>query len=103
MGDHFNGFAIVAKGIRMAMAGKKLRLMPIVCLFTFVLCTVVGTSAESCGDGLREEGEQCDDGNLVGTRLTSCIACACAHAQRHRAAACWALTRRDGSHDFLSP
>eukprot|EP00930_Biecheleria_cincta_P057919 TRINITY_DN43781_c0_g1_i1.p1 TRINITY_DN43781_c0_g1~~TRINITY_DN43781_c0_g1_i1.p1 ORF type:complete len:590 (-),score=107.39 TRINITY_DN43781_c0_g1_i1:167-1936(-) len=39
--DHFNGFAVVAHGARWAMAGRKRRLMPIIALFSFVLCTVV--------------------------------------------------------------
>jgi len=39
--DHFNGFALVARAIRCTMAGSRERLMPIICLMTFVLCIVV--------------------------------------------------------------
>jgi len=39
--DHFHGFAMVTVGIRKIMAGRKARLMPIMCIITFFLSSVI--------------------------------------------------------------
>ncbi|CAE8647369.1 unnamed protein product, partial [Polarella glacialis] len=39
--DHFDGFAVVTMAIRRAMRNKKERLMPIMCIFTFFLSSVI--------------------------------------------------------------
>lgn len=39
--DHFDGFAVIAHSVRYAMGGRKQMLLPIICLFTFVMCIVV--------------------------------------------------------------
>lgn len=39
--DHFDGFACVTAAIRWGMAGKRQRLMPIICLLTFFLSSVI--------------------------------------------------------------
>uniref|UniRef100_A0A7S4SLB3 Citrate transporter-like domain-containing protein n=1 Tax=Alexandrium monilatum TaxID=311494 RepID=A0A7S4SLB3_9DINO len=39
--DHFDGFAIVTLVIRKAIRGQKERLMPIICLLTFLLSSVI--------------------------------------------------------------
>jgi len=39
--DHFHGFALVTVGIRKLMAGRKQRLMPIICIITFFLSSVI--------------------------------------------------------------
>lgn len=39
--DHFRGFAAVTRCIRNAMSGQKERLLPIICIFTFILSSVV--------------------------------------------------------------
>eukprot|EP00928_Gymnodinium_smaydae_P013646 TRINITY_DN14965_c0_g2_i1.p1 TRINITY_DN14965_c0_g2~~TRINITY_DN14965_c0_g2_i1.p1 ORF type:complete len:571 (+),score=51.01 TRINITY_DN14965_c0_g2_i1:111-1823(+) len=39
--DHFNGFAVLAQVIRWSVAGKQGRMVPIICLMTYLLCIVV--------------------------------------------------------------
>lgn len=39
--DHFEGFALVTKIIRRGMNGQKFRLMPIICVLTFFLSSVI--------------------------------------------------------------
>jgi len=39
--DHLHGFDVVAHAVKCATFGKKQLLMPVICLFTFALCTVV--------------------------------------------------------------
>lgn len=39
--DHFHGFAMVTSCIRKIMAGRKERLMPIICIITFFLSSVI--------------------------------------------------------------
>jgi len=49
------------------------RLLVLVCL---ILC-VSEAEAATCGDGLREEGEQCEDGNQVGMNADGTILSVC--------------------------